>query len=100
MPEEVIQYRFDIDRDTWMAWKRDIPRTRTLDERIRALIEIDSALAGEADIASLRLLHLKCERIMHRADTARNALDAGNADKAAAELDAIHDLAADLATEG
>lgn len=38
----MVQYQFEIDDDEWEAWKQTVPRTKTLDERIRELIRADT----------------------------------------------------------
>jgi len=38
----VVKYQFEIDDEDWQAWKNTVPRTKSLDERIRELIEADT----------------------------------------------------------
>jgi hypothetical protein len=38
----MVTYQFSVDRETWDRWKETVPRTKTLDERLRELIEADA----------------------------------------------------------
>jgi hypothetical protein len=38
----MVTYQFDIDPDTWARWKDTVPRSKTLDERLRELIVADT----------------------------------------------------------
>jgi len=38
----VTKYQFQIDDEDWDEWKDTVPRSKTLDERIRELIEADT----------------------------------------------------------
>jgi hypothetical protein len=38
----MVKYQFEIDDDDWRAWKNTVPRTKSLDERIRELIAADT----------------------------------------------------------
>lgn len=37
----MVTYQFDIDDDEWASWKRQVPRDKTLDTRIRELLQAD-----------------------------------------------------------
>jgi hypothetical protein len=39
---DMVKYQFEIDDDEWEAWKRTVPRTKSLDERVRELIRADT----------------------------------------------------------
>jgi hypothetical protein len=93
---DTTPYRFTVPTEDWEEWKRTIPRTVPLYERLYALIQIDTALDGEANVASLNLLRMKLERIQQRAETAQHALEDGDGPKARAECEQIQDIAGDL----
>jgi hypothetical protein len=38
----MVTYQFEIDDDDWQDWKETVPRTKSLDERLRELIEADT----------------------------------------------------------
>lgn len=38
----MVTYQFEVDDETWQAWKRTVPRHKTLDERLIELIEADT----------------------------------------------------------
>ena len=40
-PTSMVTYQFKVDDDEWNAWKRQVPRDKTLDTRIRELLEAD-----------------------------------------------------------
>jgi hypothetical protein len=94
---ETTQYQVAVPTEDWTAWKDSIPRTMPLYERLHTLIQIDTALDGEADVSSLTLLQMKCERIAERSRTARNALENDDEGKVRAELEQIEDIAEGLA---
>lgn len=49
----MVSYQFEIDDETWTAWKRTVPRTKPLDQRLRELIEADTdGRVLEADAAT------------------------------------------------
>jgi len=39
---DMVKYQFEISDDEWERWKRTVPRSKSLDERIRELIEADA----------------------------------------------------------
>lgn len=39
--EEMVTYQFQIERDEWEAWKRTIPRRKSLEKRLNELIRED-----------------------------------------------------------
>lgn len=39
---DMIQYQFKVDRQTWQDWKTTVPRTKKLDTRLIELIEDDT----------------------------------------------------------
>lgn len=38
----MVTYQFEVDADTWAAWKDTVPRSKNLDERLRELVVADS----------------------------------------------------------
>ena len=38
----MTKYQFEIDDDEWEEWKETVPRTKSLDTRIRELIRADT----------------------------------------------------------
>ena len=38
----MVKYQFEIDDDEWDEWKDTVPRSKSLDTRIRELIEADT----------------------------------------------------------
>lgn len=41
-PEDMVKYQFEIDDDEWEDWKNTVPRSKSLDQRIRELIRADT----------------------------------------------------------
>jgi len=39
---ETTTFQFSVSEETWEGWKRTVPRTKPLDERIRELIRADA----------------------------------------------------------
>jgi len=37
----MVTYQFEVDDDTWKEWKNTVPRSKTLDTRLRELIKAD-----------------------------------------------------------
>jgi len=37
----VVTYQFEIDKDLWESWKETVPRSKSLDTRVRELIKAD-----------------------------------------------------------
>ena len=96
---DVTTYQIGVPSDDWEAWKESIPRTIPLYQRLHALIQIDTALDNETDVAAMNLLRMKAERIAQRAATAQQALADDDPHKARAELEEIESLAAELSGE-
>lgn len=90
-------YNLIVPETDWADWKDSIPRSIPLHERLHTLIQIDTTLAGEVDVASLTLLRMKFERIEERSKTARQSLAADDPQKARAELEQIAEIAGDVA---
>lgn len=40
--QSVVKYQFQIDDEKWTAWKRTVPRDKSLEKRIIELIEADT----------------------------------------------------------
>jgi hypothetical protein len=40
--ENMVTYQFEVDRDEWEDWKDTVPRSKSLDERLRELIQADT----------------------------------------------------------
>ena len=38
----MVKYQFEIDDDEWDEWKDTVPRSKSLDTRIRELIRADT----------------------------------------------------------
>jgi len=38
----MVKYQFEIDDETWNAWKSTVPRSKSLEQRITELIEADT----------------------------------------------------------
>jgi len=38
----MVKYQFQIDDETWNAWKETVPRTKSLEQRLIELIEADT----------------------------------------------------------
>jgi hypothetical protein len=38
----MVTYQFEVDADTWAAWKDTVPRSKNLDERLRELVVADT----------------------------------------------------------
>jgi hypothetical protein len=52
---DVVTYQFEIDTDEWEHWKKTVPRTKALDERLRELIRADAegrVVPPEEDVGS------------------------------------------------
>lgn len=39
---DMVRYQFQIDDETWEAWKETVPRSKSLETRIIELIEADT----------------------------------------------------------
>jgi len=37
----MVRYQFQIDDETWRAWKETVPRSKSLEDRVIELIEAD-----------------------------------------------------------
>jgi len=48
----MVRYQFQIDDETWGAWKETVPRSKSLEDRIIELIEADRDGRVEAEQAS------------------------------------------------
>jgi hypothetical protein len=97
--ERTTWYQFKVPTDDWEDWQDQIPRSTPLYERLYTLIQIDTALDGDTNVAQMNLLSMKCERIRQRAETGRQAIDNGDPQKARAELEQIEEVAGALAGE-
>lgn len=40
--ENMVKYQFQADDDEWQAWKRTVPRDKSLEKRINELIRADT----------------------------------------------------------
>ncbi|UTF54793.1 hypothetical protein [Natronosalvus rutilus] len=38
----MVKYQFQVDDETWNAWKETVPRTKSLEQRLIELIEADT----------------------------------------------------------
>lgn len=91
--EETVTYQFEISKDRWRRWTDTVPRSTPLDQRLRTLVDIDSAFDGDAEVYKLNLLAMKFERIAQRSETAADALEREDRPKVLAELDKIQEIA-------
>ena len=41
-PQHMTTYQFQVDDETWAAWKETVPRSKSLEQRIIELIEADT----------------------------------------------------------
>lgn len=39
---DMVRYQFQIDDEDWEEWKMTVPRNKSLEQRIRELIEADT----------------------------------------------------------
>lgn len=90
---DIREYRVCIPADEWDDWKDHVPRSTPLYERLYHLVELDLAFEGDADLAELRLMEMKFERVRERCKTGLNALANGNEEKAREEFLEIRDVA-------
>lgn len=91
---ETTSYMVQMPADDWAEWKDSIPRSRPLYDRLHALIQIDTAFDGEADLAELRLVTMKFQRIEQRCMTALDALHDDDVEKVREELRTMRNMAA------
>lgn len=92
---ETTSYMVELPTQDWRAWKRQVPRTVPLYERLHDLIIADAAATerdGYDDMEE-RTARLLASRIQHRGRTAKNALDDGDIDKVRDEIDHMVDVA-------
>lgn len=90
---ETTQYQLAIPSDDWAAWKRTVPRTVPLYERLFRLIQEDTLPEDAYDESDLQLWSLKFQRVEQRVTNAEAALEADDTDRAKEELAAIRDIA-------
>lgn len=38
----VVKYQFQVEDETWEAWKETVPRSKSLEQRLIELIEADT----------------------------------------------------------
>lgn len=93
---EVVAYQFYCPEDAWRAWADTVPRSVSLDDRLKELIHEDARATdrGGYDEMEERTARLLGTRIHHRARTARQALDEDDTTKAREELAEIANIAA------
>lgn len=92
---ESISYNFTMERDAWRRWTETIPRSVSLADRLRELIreDADATRRGGYDEIEERTARLLGSRLYHRARTAETALEDGDDEKVAAELEEIQKIA-------
>jgi len=74
-PDETITYQFEMDREAWREWTDNVPRSTPIHDRLRTLIELDTAVALETfDVARCRLVDMKADRITEKARQGQNAI--------------------------
>lgn len=53
--EDMVKYQFQAEDDEWQAWKRTVPRDKSLEKRINELIRADTeGQVTEIDVAAVR----------------------------------------------
>jgi hypothetical protein len=53
--EDMVKYQFQAEDDDWQAWKRTVPRDKSLEQRINELIEADTeGRVTEIDVDAVR----------------------------------------------
>lgn len=90
--ERTTQYQIAVPTEQWEAWKATIPRTKPLYQRIQELLQVDTALDGEVNPETVRLLLFKADRLQERTRTARHALARGDEETVREELAGIDEL--------
>jgi len=90
--EPTTHYQIAVPTDDWAAWKATIPRTKPLYQRVHELLQVDTALDGDVDPETIRLLLFKADRLQERTRTARQALARGDEETVREELAGIEDL--------
>jgi len=94
---ETVTYQFEIDADVWDAWKREIPREKSLADRLCELIALDRDLAADDfDSVTLRLVDQKIDRAGTLAHNAAGDIEEGADARAIDKCERIQDLAATL----
>jgi hypothetical protein len=93
--DEVVCYSFLVDPDLWRDWLDVMDHTETYHERIQSLLaeDIRASYAAGWDDMDERTARLIGDRVKHRSNTAINALENGNVEKAREELEEINTLA-------
>lgn len=90
---ETTQYQVAIPTADWEAWKRTVPRTVPLYERLYRLIQEDTLPEDAYDQSDLQLWSLKFQRVEQRVTNAEAALDSDDTERAREELAAIREIA-------
>jgi hypothetical protein len=92
---DLVHYKFEMERDAWRRWTETIPRSVSLADRVRELIreDADATRRGGYDEIEERTARLLGSRLFHRARTAETALEDGDDEKVAAELEEIQKIA-------
>lgn len=90
-----ITYQFQADRNLWRRWADTIPRSKTLSARIETLIaqDLEAARRGGYDDMEERTARLLASRIKHRGSTALTALENGDTEKVAEEIEHMVEIA-------
>ena len=53
--ENMVKYQFQADDDEWQAWKKTVPRDKSLETRINELIRADTdGRVTDADVGAAR----------------------------------------------
>jgi len=91
----MVTYQFEIDDDEWLEWKNTVPRSVSLDERIRELIRADThgrvvEKNDESERETVSEGHIETQKPTPDVDkdALRDAL-AGSGDVLEARVDAI-----------
>lgn len=103
----MVTYQFEVDADTWAAWKDTVPRSKNLDERLRELVVADTEgrvlEPGAADSATESAAEGHIDTATPTPDVDREALAealAGSGDVLERRVDAVVEMYAHLREEG
>ena len=81
--ENMVKYQFQADDEEWAAWKRTVPREKSLEQRINELIRADTAGRVGQD--------LDVELVLAALDDLETAMGRGDRELAADALERARD---------
>ena len=92
--EETTSYTFRIPTEDWQDWRGTLPQTITVYERLHQLIveDTESKQSDGFEEMEERTARLLATRIQHRSRTALQALDRGNDEAVAEQLENIREI--------